>query len=191
MSRADFMTMLEKDLPRSSIPKVRSGQGVRAVAFSCFTLFLLRVTCYFFILSQSQCSFSVASSCFTIELLPPFLSVILSLPLFPALFLSHLTFTRALVYTLTLTLFQVLGGTFEPGNVAFDFGPEIGPGGALYCPGIGGDVGTEKDTDGGGGGKVSSAVGAVTSTSPGKGQGQGQPVRVPRDDSARVTEEMR
>jgi hypothetical protein len=95
---------------------------------------------------------------------------------------------------LTLILFQALGGTFEAGNVAFDFTPEVGPGGALYCPGIGGDVGTEKDTDRvSGGGKMAPAVGAVMTPLSAKGQGQvqGLPARVHRDDSARVTEEMR
>jgi hypothetical protein len=66
----------------------------------------------------------------------------------------------------------------------------------LYCPGIGGDVGTEKDTDRSTAGvKAASAVGAVMTPLPAKGQGQGQgqglPARVHRDDSARVTEEMR
>jgi hypothetical protein len=95
---------------------------------------------------------------------------------------------------LTLILLKALGGTFEAGNVAFDFTPEVGPGGALYCPGTGGDVGTEKDTDrASGGGKVASAVGAVMTPLSAKGLGQGQelPARVHRDDSARVTEEMR
>lgn len=81
----------------------------------------------------------------------------------------------------------MLGGTFEHGNVAFDFAPEIGPGGALYCPGVGVDVGTEKDTDRGGGAGMTTAVGGITSP----GKGSGLPARVLRDDSARVTEEMR
>ena len=85
----------------------------------------------------------------------------------------------------------MLGGTFEHGNVAFDFAPEIGPGGALYCPGVGGDVGTEKDTDRGGGAGMTTAVGGITSPGKGSGKGSGLPARVLRDDSARVTEEMR
>lgn len=74
-------------------------------------------------------------------------------------------------------------------NVAFDFSPEMRPGGALYCPGKGGDVGTEKDTERSAG--AIAAAGLTTGVGQGKEQGKGPPARVHRDDSARVTEEMR